>query len=159
MIVSKTFNVAFKILQEWMAPALQLVFLLSHSIHTDFFIPWKWHSHLSLARHLCTLFTLPEILFLSTWLIFKPWDMYLFSFYSTFYLFFCIFLLEFDLPTYSITPSAHLVKCPPQCPSPSHPNPSPTSPSTTPCSFPELGVSHVLSPSLIFPTHFLSFSL
>ena len=24
-----------------------------------------------------------------------------------------IFLLEFDLPTYSITPSAHPIKCPP----------------------------------------------
>ena len=31
----------------------------------------------------------------------------------------------FNLPTYRITPSAHPVKCPPQCPSPSHPNPSP----------------------------------
>ena len=46
------------------------------------------------------------------------------------------FLLEFDLPTYSITPIAYPIKCPPQCPSPSHPIPLPTSPSTTPCSFP-----------------------
>lgn len=30
--------------------------------------------------------------------------------------FFClnIFLLEFNLPTYSVTPSAHPIKCPPQ---------------------------------------------
>ena len=34
---------------------------------------------------------------------------------------FCVyFLLELDLPTYSITPSAHPVKCPPQCLSPSN---------------------------------------
>ena len=32
-------------------------------------------------------------------------------------LFVCVyFLLEFDLPTYSITSSAHPVKCPPQLP-------------------------------------------
>ena len=42
----------------------------------------------------------------------------------------------FNLPTYRITPSAHPVKCPPQCPSPSHPNALPTSLSTTPNSFP-----------------------
>ena len=46
-----------------------------------------------------------------------------------------IFLLEFNLPTYSILPSAHPVKCSPQCLSPSHPNPPPTSLSTTPCSW------------------------
>ena len=46
--------------------------------------------------------------------------------------FFCIyFLLEFDLPTYRITPSVHSVKGPPQCLSPSHPILPPTSPSTT----------------------------
>ena len=33
-----------------------------------------------------------------------------------------IFLLEFNLQTYSITPSANPAKFPPQCPSPSHPN-------------------------------------
>ena len=47
-------------------------------------------------------------------------------------------LLEFNLPTYSITPRAHPTKCPPQCPSPSHPNPPPTSPSTTHYSFPRV---------------------
>ena len=52
--------------------------------------------------------------------------------------FWYIFLLEFDLPTYSITPSAHPIKCPPQCLSPSHPIPLPISPSTTPCSFPRV---------------------
>ena len=82
---------------------------------------------------------------------------YLFLIYLFIYLF-IYFLLEFYLPTYSIIPSAHPIKCPPQCPSPSYPILPPTSPSTTPC-FPELGVSHVLSPSLIFPTHFLSFPL
>ena len=49
-----------------------------------------------------------------------------------------VFLLEFDLPTYSITPSAHPVKCPLHCPSPSHPNPLPPSLPTTPCSFPRV---------------------
>ena len=44
----------------------------------------------------------------------------------------------FNLPTYRITPSAHPVKCPPQCLSPSHPHPLPTSPSTTPSSFPRV---------------------
>ena len=58
----------------------------------------------------------------------------------------------FHLPTYIITPSAHPIKCPPQCPSPSHAQ-------TCRPPFPELGVSHVLSPSLIFPTHFFSFLL
>ena len=51
------------------------------------------------------------------------------------FLFFCIFLLEFDLPTYSITRRAHPVKCPHQCLLPSHPIRRPTSPSTTLCSF------------------------
>ena len=37
-----------------------------------------------------------------------------------------------------ITPSAHPVQGPPQCPSPSHPIPPPTSPSTTPSSFPRV---------------------
>ena len=44
----------------------------------------------------------------------------------------------FNLPTYRITPSAHPVKCPPQCPSPSHLHPLPTSPSTTLSSFPRV---------------------
>ena len=57
---------------------------------------------------------------------------------SIFYFFNIYFLLEFDLPTYSTTPSAHPVKCPPQCPSPSHPISPPTSPSTTPCLFPRV---------------------
>ena len=46
--------------------------------------------------------------------------------------------LKFNLPTYSLTPSAHPVKCPPQCPSPSHPIPLPAAPSTTPCWFPRV---------------------
>ena len=59
------------------------------------------------------------------------------------------------MPTYSITPGAHPVKCPPQCLSPSHPNPLLTSPSTTPCSFPR--VSPSCSVSLTAISH--SFSL
>ena len=31
-----------------------------------------------------------------------------------FFLFSYLFLLKFDLPTYSITPSAHPIMCPPQ---------------------------------------------
>ena len=49
-----------------------------------------------------------------------------------------VILLEFDLPTYSVTPSAHPIKCPTLCPSPSHLIPLPTSSSTTPCSFPKV---------------------
>ena len=78
---------------------------------------------------------------------------------ALFVCFFVYFLLEFDLPTYSITPSAHPVKCPPQCLSPSHPIPLPTSPSTTPCSFPRVRSLSCSVTSLIFPTHFLSFPL
>ena len=71
---------------------------------------------------------------------------------------YCFFLLEFNLPTYSITPSAHPAKCPPHCPSSSDPNAPPTSPLPLPLvHFPELGVSHVLSPSLIFSLIFSPF--
>ena len=56
----------------------------------------------------------------------------------------------FNLPTYRITPSAHPVKCPPQCPSPIHPHLPPSSLSTTPSSFPRVR-SLFLLPSLIFP--------
>uniref|UniRef100_A0A8C0M4P3 U1-type domain-containing protein n=2 Tax=Canis lupus TaxID=9612 RepID=A0A8C0M4P3_CANLF len=52
--------------------------------------------------------------------------------------FLLLLLLVFNLPTYRITPSAYPIKCPPQCPSPSHPHSSPTSLSTTPCSFPRV---------------------
>ena len=62
----------------------------------------------------------------------------------------------FNLPTYRLTPSAHPVTCPPQCPSPIHLHP-PTSPSTTPSSFPRVRSLHVLSPFLIFPTLFSPF--
>ena len=49
-----------------------------------------------------------------------------------------LFLLVFNLPTYRITPSAHLIKCLPQCLAPIHPHPSPTSPSITPSSSPRV---------------------
>ena len=49
-----------------------------------------------------------------------------------------MFLLEINLPKFSITRSAIPAKSLPQCPSPSHPNPLPTSPSTTPYSFPRV---------------------
>ena len=63
-----------------------------------------------------------------------------------------LYLLEFDLPTYSITPSAHPIKCPPQCLSPSHPHPPhPPLLLLLLVRFPELGVSHGLSSSLQFP--------
>ena len=52
--------------------------------------------------------------------------------------FVCLFLLNFYLPTYSTTPSAHPIKYPPQGLSPSHPIPPPTSPSATFCSFPRV---------------------
>ena len=69
------------------------------------------------------------------------------------------FLLEFNLPTYSITPSAHPIKCLPQWMSLSYsPHPRPPLFPLPLVRFPELGVSHVLSPSLIFPTHFFPFS-
>ena len=44
----------------------------------------------------------------------------------------------------------------PQCPSPIHSHPPPSSPSTTPSSFPRVSSLYVLSPFLIFPTHFFS---
>ena len=49
-----------------------------------------------------------------------------------------IFFIGVRFATYTITPRAHSVKCPPQDLSPSHPLPPPTSPSTTPCSFPRV---------------------
>ena len=61
-------------------------------------------------------------------------------------LFFSVyFLLEFDLPTYSLTPSAHPVKSLPQYLSPSHPIPHPPPLPPPLVNFPELRVSHVLS--------------
>ena len=64
-------------------------------------------------------------------------------------------LLQFKLPTYIITPSAHPIKCPLRCLSASHPQHPPTSFSTTLCLFPRVR-SLSCSVSLIFPTHFLS---
>uniref|UniRef100_A0A8C0K0B8 NKG2-F type II integral membrane protein-like n=1 Tax=Canis lupus dingo TaxID=286419 RepID=A0A8C0K0B8_CANLU len=58
-----------------------------------------------------------------------------------------------------ITPSIHPIKCPPQCLSPIHPHPLPSSPSTIPSSFPRVRSLYVLSPFLIFPTHFFSLPL
>ena len=46
----------------------------------------------------------------------------------------------------------------PQCPSPIHSHPPLSSPSTTPSSFPRVSSLYVLSPFLIFPTHFFSLS-
>ena len=66
---------------------------------------------------------------------------------SFWWVFVCL-LLEFNLPTSSITSSAPPIKLPPQCSSPSHPHSLPTSLSTTP-SF--SGVSHVVSLSDISP--------
>ena len=75
--------------------------------------------------------------------------------------FFHLFLLKFDLPTCSITLSAHPIKCPPQGPSHIPPHHPPSSPSITPTSFPWVrslcsvslsDISHTfLLPSLIFP--------
>ena len=75
----------------------------------------------------------------------------------------------FNLPTYRITPSAHPVKCLPQCPSPSHTQPPPTSPSTTPSSFPRVrsfscsvslsDISHSFFSSFTFiPFHYFLYS-
>ena len=81
------------------------------------------------------------------------------EFDSVFFLYlFNFFLFKFNLPTYSITPelissSALLSARHPVTPNNPPPFPLPL------VNFPELGVSHVLSPSLIFPTHFLSFPL
>ena len=46
----------------------------------------------------------------------------------------------FNLPSYRITPSAHPVKCPPQCPSHIHPHPRPSHLTSPLVHFPELGV-------------------
>ena len=45
---------------------------------------------------------------------------------------------SFNLPTNNITPSAHPIKCSPQCPSLSYPIPLPTSPLTTFYLFPRV---------------------
>ena len=58
-----------------------------------------------------------------------------------YYFFSHLFLLKFDLPTYSITPNAHPIKCPPQCASPSHPSPYPPPLLLSFVCFPELRVS------------------
>ena len=71
----------------------------------------------------------------------------------------CIFLLEFNLPMYSITSSTHPVKSPLSAHNPVTPSPCPPPLPLLLVHFPELGVSHVLLPSLIFPTRFLSFPL
>ena len=68
-----------------------------------------------------------------------------------------LFLLEFNLPTYTITPSVHPAKCPTHCLSPSHPKPSSTSLSTTLWSLPRVRcLSCFVTLTDIF-THFLSF--
>ena len=84
----------------------------------------------------------------------------------TAFVFFCfVFLLEFNLPKYIITPSAHPIKRPPQCPSPSHPNLLPTSLSTSPCSFPRVrrlscSVSHSdISHSFFLLSHLFPFTI
>ena len=66
--------------------------------------------------------------------------------------------LVFNLPTYRITPSAHPVKCPPQFPSPVHPHPRPPPRPSPLVRFPVRSL-YVLSPFLIFPTHFFSLLL
>ena len=87
----------------------------------------------------------------------------------------------FNLPTYRITPSAHPVKCPlqcpslghshpPQCPSLGHPHLLPTSPSTTRCSFPRVRClscfvtlsdfshsSSLLSPIILFTISYIPY--
>ena len=70
-----------------------------------------------------------------------------------------LFLFKFDLPKYTITPSTH----PSSALLSAHHSVTPTLyppplPQPFVC-FPELGVSHGLSPSLIFPTQFPSFPL
>ncbi|XP_072621078.1 uncharacterized protein [Vulpes vulpes] len=69
------------------------------------------------------------------------------------------FLLEFSLLSCSITPSARPNNCLPQFQSPSHPNPPPTSLPLPLVLFPQLGVSHALSPSPIFSLLFSPFPL
>ena len=75
----------------------------------------------------------------------------------------------FNLPTYRITPSAHPIKCPPQCPSLSHHHLLSTSPSTTPSSFPRVrslscsvslsDISHLFfSPFPFIPFHYYLYS-
>ena len=72
----------------------------------------------------------------------------------------------FNLPTCRITPSAHPIKCSPQCPSSSH---HPPSPSTTPSSFPRVrslscsvslsDISHsFFSPFPFIPFHYFLYS-
>ena len=75
----------------------------------------------------------------------------------------------FNLPTYRITPSAHRVKCPPQCPSSIHPHLQPSSGSISPSSFPRVrslscsvslsDISHLFfSPFPFIPFHYYLYS-
>ena len=74
----------------------------------------------------------------------------------------------FNLPTYRITPSAHRVKCPPQCPSHIHPHPRPPHLTSPLVHFPELGVfmfclpfwyfPHISSPFPYIPFHYYLYS-
>ena len=63
----------------------------------------------------------------------------------------------FNLPTYRITPGAHPVRWPLRVCHPVTPTPCPSPLPPPLVCFPELEVSHVLSPFLIFPTHFSPF--
>ena len=57
----------------------------------------------------------------------------------------------FNLPTYRITPSAHPIKCPPQCRSHIHPQPRPPHLTSPLVRFPELGVFMFCLPFWYFP--------
>ena len=103
--------------------------------------------HFGIFINACSSF-LPILLSISPKVVLLGPLVILFSFFLH------LFLFKFNLPTYIIIPSAHPIKCPPQCPSPSYPIPPLTSPSATRCCCPELGVSHGLSPSLFFPLSF-----
>ena len=73
---------------------------------------------------------------------------------------FYFFKLKFNLPTYSVTPSTHPIKCPPQVPITQLLQTLVHLPLPLPfVHYPGLGVSHVLSPFLIFPTLFFFFTL
>ena len=124
------------------------LFLIKHNIKISDWLQWSCRLSLwtyvtlhSKIHHQSPLL----LLFLSVWVDLLVW----------FFLHFLKF--KFNLPTYSITANAHPIKCPPQCPSPSYPIPHPPSLPLPLVCFPELGVSHVLSPSLIFPLIFSPF--
>ena len=108
----------------WMAIYVSQSFRRKQGVWETYWIVWLWFN-----VH-CLKYCLNSLISSLTHSFFKKMSFYV-------HLFNCyIFFIEGWFLTYSIVLHAHLVKCSPQCLSPSHPMPPSTSPHTTSCSFP-----------------------